>query len=83
MEMKNVVLLLLLGLAQVTTALNPCRNYKNLNAADRLETFTGQKPLRCDQRDITPDWYRFTGVAGNPQIPTTCPLTEPGKKPWG
>ena len=59
--------------SSVTTALNPCSNYKNLNAADRLETFTGQKPLRCDQRDITPDWYRFTGVAGNPQMPTTCP----------
>ena len=52
---------------------DPCRNYKSLNAADRLETFTGQNPLRCDQGDITPGWYRFTGIAGNPQMPTTCP----------
>ena len=52
---------------------DPCRNYKSLNAADRLETFTGQNSVRCDQRDITPGWYRFTGVAGNPKMPTTCP----------
>ena len=52
---------------------DPCGNYKSLNAADRLETFTGQSPVRCDQRDIIPGWYRFTAVAGNPQMPTSCP----------
>ncbi|XP_020609790.1 pancreatic secretory granule membrane major glycoprotein GP2-like [Orbicella faveolata] len=52
---------------------DPCSNYKSLNAADRLESYTGQSPVRCDQRDITPGWYRFTGVAGNPKMPTTCP----------
>ena len=51
---------------------DPCTNYKNLNAVDRLESFTGQSPLRCDRNDITPGWYRFTGVAGNPQMPTQC-----------
>ena len=50
----------------------PCSNYKTLNAANRLDTFTGQSPLRCDRNDITPGWYRFTGVAGNPQMPTQC-----------
>ena len=57
---------------------DPCNNYKSLNAVNRLESFTGQSPVRCDQRDITPGWYRFTGVAGNPkpQMPTTCPLVR-------
>ena len=52
---------------------DPCSNYKSLNAADRLESFTGQNQVRCDQRDITPGWYRFAGVAGNPKMSTTCP----------
>ena len=52
---------------------DPCSNYKSLNAANRLESFTGQNPVGCDKRDITPGWYRLTGVAGNPQMPTTCP----------
>ena len=60
-------------LSSFTAALNPCSNYKSLNAAYRLESFTGQNQVRCDQRDITPGWYRFTGVAGNLQMPTSCP----------
>ena len=52
---------------------NPCSNYKKLNATDRLQSFSRQSPVRCDQRDITPGWYRFTGVADNLQMPTTCP----------
>ena len=60
-------------LSSATTALNPCSNYTSLNAADRLESFTGQNPVRCDQRDITSGWYRFAGVAGNPKMSTTCP----------
>ena len=31
---------------------------------------------RCDQSDITPGWYRFTGVAGNPKMPTACPAVR-------
>ncbi|XP_020609788.1 uncharacterized protein LOC110048345 isoform X2 [Orbicella faveolata] len=70
----NGILLLLLGLAQVTTAYyNPCYNYNTLSAVDRLITYTGQSPLRCDQRDINPGWYRFTGVSGNLKMPTNCP----------
>ena len=49
-----------------------CSKYKTLNAGDRLESFTGQSPLRCDRNDITPGWYRFTGAPGNPQMPTQC-----------
>jgi len=60
-------------LSSATTALNPCSSHTSLNAVNRLETFAGQSPLRCDQRDITPGWYRFTGVVGNLQMPTTCP----------
>ena len=52
---------------------NPCSKYKTLNAADRLITFTAQSSVRCDQRDLNPGWYRFTGVAGDPKMPTTCP----------
>ena len=52
---------------------NPCYYYTTINAADRLITYTGQSPLRCDQTDINPGWYRFTGVSGNPMMPTQCP----------
>ena len=52
---------------------DPCSYYKTLNAADRLESFTAQNPVRCDHKDITHGWYRFTGVAGIPKMPTACP----------
>ena len=53
---------------------NPCSKHKTLNAADRLINFTGQSSVRCNQRDLTPGWYR--GVSGNPKMPTTCPLVR-------
>ena len=31
----------------------------------------GQRPLRCDQRDLPEDWYRFSGAAGD-RMPTSC-----------
>ena len=60
-------------LSSATIVLDPCSKYKSLNAIDRLESFTAQSQVRCDHRDVTPGWYRFIGVAGNPQMPTTCP----------
>ena len=51
---------------------NPCSTYNSLNAVNRLDSFTGQSPVRCDQKDLTPGWYRFTGVSGNPKMPTQC-----------
>ena len=33
--------------------------------------FTGQNSVKCDQRDLTPGWYRFQGAAGD-KMPTSC-----------
>ena len=30
-----------------------------------------QNNVRCDQRDLNPGWYRFTGAAGD-KMPTEC-----------
>ena len=65
--------IILLSIIPTVASYDPCSNYKSLNAADRLESFTSQNSVRCDQKDITPGWYRFTGVAGNPKMPTSCP----------
>ena len=62
-----------LSIPSVAGAPDPCNNYKNLNAVDRLMGFPGQSPVKCDKNDLSPDWYRFTGVAGNLKMPTTCP----------
>ena len=32
---------------------------------------SGQNPLKCDKNDLTKDWYRFSGAAGN-AMPTAC-----------
>ena len=50
-----------------------CKHYKVLNSSDRLVGFTGQNPLRCDQRDLSAGWYRFAGAAAGDRMPTTCP----------
>ena len=71
--MKAVFLDSFTSIISTVASKDPCSKYKVLNAADRLETFTKQSQVRCDQRDITNGWYRFTGVAGNPQMPNTCP----------
>lgn len=51
---------------------DPCKYYKVLNTPDRLVGFSGLNPARCDQRDLSAGWYRFTGAAGD-RMPTTCP----------
>ena len=46
-------------------------HHQELNDSDRAAGVQGNKE-KCDQQDLaTPDWYRFTGAAGN-EMPTSC-----------
>ncbi|XP_078369975.1 protein SpAN-like [Oculina patagonica] len=48
-----------------------CSNYQILSSADRSKGNTAQNNVRCDRRDLSPGWYRFTGAAGD-QMPDQC-----------
>ncbi|XP_078369964.1 uncharacterized protein LOC144653747 isoform X2 [Oculina patagonica] len=54
-----------------TTSGDECSNYQELSSADRSQGNTAQNNVRCDQRDLSPGWYRFTGAAGD-QMPDKC-----------
>ena len=58
-------------------AFDPCNpgSYKVFDAYDRLVGNSDQSSVKCDQQHVAlPDWYRFTGEAGD-QMPTKCPKT--------
>lgn len=48
---------------------------RELDVNDRLLSYTDQSSPKCDKNDLTPGWYRFTGVSGNLTMPTAC-LTD-------
>lgn len=58
---------------------NECKDYKELDDADRSQNQVTDraKPLRCDHKRLDENsWYRFTGAAGN-AMADKC--VDPGK----
>ena len=48
-----------------------CKSYKTLNTRDRSMSVPRGKVLKCDQKDFSKGWYRFSGQAGS-AMPTKC-----------
>ncbi|XP_068740086.1 neurogenic locus Notch protein-like isoform X3 [Montipora capricornis] len=48
-----------------------CKQYTTLSDKQRAAGVHRGNFLRCDQKDLAPNWYRFTGEAGT-QMPTSC-----------
>ena len=53
-----------------------CSSYRTLDSKDRaMSVRRAGNFLKCDQKDLSMAWYRFSGDAGN-QIATSCPSQE-------
>ena len=48
-----------------------CKHFTTLSDKQRAAGVHRGNFLGCDQKDLAPNWYRFTGEAGT-QMPTSC-----------